>query len=145
MIDLLLARYVYVLVVVLLAIGLYGMLAHRNLVKKIIAMLIFQTAIYVFFVEGSVKDDATAPVLRSGEVVDPADYVNPLPHLLILTAIVVGVGVVGVALSLLVRIYRAHGSLDEAVVAERLSGRVHPTVAPPRSDETPDDGGAGRG
>ena len=131
MIDVLFARYVYLLVVVLLAIGLYGMLVHRNLVKKIIAMLIFQTAIYVFFVEGSVKQDATAPVLRSGEVVDPADYVNPLPHLLILTAIVVGVAVVGVAFALLQRLHEAYGTLDEEAILSDLAPR--PTS--PRSDD----------
>jgi multicomponent Na+:H+ antiporter subunit C len=135
-IDLLLARYVYVLVVVLLAIGLYGMLVHRNLVKKIIAMLIFQTAIYVFFVEGSVKLDATAPVLRPGEAVDPADYVNPLPHLLILTAIVVGVAVVGVAFALLQRLYEAHGTLDE----EAILASFDPRSSAPSAD----DGGADR-
>lgn len=116
MIDDLLARYAYFLVVVLLAIGLYGMLAHRNLVKKIIAMMIFQTAIFVFFIEGSVKDDAEAPVVRSGRAVDAADYVNPLPHLLILTAIVVGVGIVGVAFALLLRLHRAYGTLDEEAI-----------------------------
>ena len=116
MFELFLARYVYYLVVVLLAIGLYGMLAHRNLVKKIIAMLIFQTAIFVFFIEGSVKDDAEAPVLQPGRVVDAADYVNPLPHLLILTAIVVGVGVVGVAFALLLKLHRAYGTLDEEAI-----------------------------
>jgi multicomponent Na+:H+ antiporter subunit C len=115
-IDLFLARYVYFLVVVLLAIGLYCMLAHRNLVKKIIAMLIFQTAIFVFFIEGAVKEGAEAPVLRPGQPVDAADYVNPLPHLLILTAIVVGVGIVGVAFALLLRLHRTYGTLDEEAI-----------------------------
>lgn len=123
MFEVFLARYVYFLVVVLLAIGLYGMLAHRNLVKKIIAMLIFHTAIFIFFIEGSVKDGAEAPVLQPGREVVAADYVNPLPHLLILTAIVVGAGIIGVAFALLLRLHRAYGSLDEeailgAIVAE---------------------------
>jgi multicomponent Na+:H+ antiporter subunit C len=121
--ELFLDRYVYVLVLVLLAVGLYGVLAKGDLVKKVIGMTIFQTAIYLFFIEGSLQQDATAPVLDARGT-DPALYVDPLPHLLILTAIVVGVGVVGVALALLVRIYRVHGSLDEAVVADALSGRV---------------------
>jgi multicomponent Na+:H+ antiporter subunit C len=116
MMEVFLARYVYFLVVVLLAIGLYGMLAHRNLVKKIIAMLIFQTAIFIFFIEGSVKEGAEAPVLQPGQTVDAADYVNPLPHLLILTAIVVGVGIVGVAFALLLKLHRAYGTLDEEAI-----------------------------
>jgi multicomponent Na+:H+ antiporter subunit C len=122
MIELLVDRYIYVMVLVLLAIGLYGVLAKGDLVKKVIGLTIFSTAIYIFFIEGSLQEGGTAPVIRDG-VVDPGAYVDPLPHLLILTAIVVGVGVVGVALALLVRLYRTHGTLDEAVIADRLSGR----------------------
>lgn len=125
--ELLLDRYVYLLVLVLLAVGLYGVLAMGDLVKKVIGLTIFSTAIYLFFIEGSLQIGGTAPVIvRDPDgtyVTDPDRYVDPLPHLLILTAIVVGVGVVGVALALLVRLYRTHGSLDEAVIAERLSGR----------------------
>jgi multicomponent Na+:H+ antiporter subunit C len=123
MLEVVEARYVYVVVLVLLSIGLFGMLAARNLVKKIIAMTIFQTAIYLFFIEGSVKDGATVPVIDPAIGVDAGSYVNPLPHLLILTAIVVGVAVVGVALSLLLRIHRAHGTLDEELVVVALTGR----------------------
>lgn len=121
MIDLLADRYVYLLVLVLLAIGLYGMLALSNLVKKIIGMTIFQTAIYIFFIEGSVKFGATLPVIDPELGTDPAAYVNPLPHLLILTAIVVGVAVVGVALALLVSLYRTHGTFDEDAIIDELS------------------------
>jgi multicomponent Na+:H+ antiporter subunit C len=128
MIELFLARYIYLLVLVLLAIGLYGVLAKSNLVKKVIGLTIFSTAIYLFFIEGSLQLDGTAPVIDDRGS-DPALYVDPLPHLLILTAIVVGVGVVGVALSLLVRIYRSHGSLDETVVAARLARGATPLVA----------------
>jgi multicomponent Na+:H+ antiporter subunit C len=126
-IDLLFDRYVYLLVVVLLAIGLYGMLARRNLVKKVIGMMVFQTAIYLFFIEGSVVRDGTAPVIDPEIGDDPGLYVNPLPHLLILTAIVVGVGIVGVAFALLQQIHREHGTLDEDEVAEQLS---RPAPAP---------------
>ena len=119
MIELLLARSIYVLVLVLLAIGLYGILAKDNLVKKVIGLAIFQTAIYLFFIEGSVQLGATAPVIDARGS-DAASYVDPLPHLLILTAIVVGVGVAGVALSLMVRLYRAHGTLEESEIAAQL-------------------------
>lgn len=135
MIDLLLERYVYVLVLVLLAIGLYGMLVKGDLVKKVIGMTIYTTAIYLFFIEGSLQLDATTPVIDPELGSDPSNYVDPLPHLLILTAIVVGVGIVGVALSLLVRIHRAHGSLDEAVVADRLSGSSAPVGAAGTADD----------
>jgi multicomponent Na+:H+ antiporter subunit C len=133
MLEVVADRYVYVVVLVLLSIGLYGMLAARNLVRKIIAMTIFQTAIYLFYIEGSVKIGATVPVIDPALGSDPEHYVNPLPHLLILTAIVVGVAVVGVALALLIRIHRAHGSLDEPEVVARLSGAV---PLDPDEDET---------
>lgn len=120
MIELLEARYIYLLVLVLLAIGLYGVLAKTDLVKKVIGLTIFSSAIFLFFIEGSVEDGATAPVIDDRGT-DPSLYVDPVPHLLILTAIVVGVAVVGVALSLLVRVYRAHGTFDETVIAERLA------------------------
>jgi multicomponent Na+:H+ antiporter subunit C len=129
-IEYLLARYVYLLVLVLLAIGLYGMLAIGNLAKKLIGMVIFTTAIYLFFIHGSLQEGGTAPIIDPELGSDPAAYVDPLPHLLILTAIVVGVGVLGVGLALLVRIYRSHGTFDEAVIADRLSGVASPLGTP---------------
>ncbi len=128
MIELFLARYVYGLVLVLLAIGLYGVLAKTDLVKKVIGLTIFSTAIYLFFIEGSLQEGGTAPVIDARGS-DPALYVDPVPHLLILTAIVVGVGVVGVALALLVRIYRVHGTFDETVIAERLADQARDQTA----------------
>jgi multicomponent Na+:H+ antiporter subunit C len=125
-IDLLLDRYVYGVVFVLIAIGLYGMFALGNLVKKLIGMVIFTSAIYLFFIHGSLETGATAPIIDPELGTDPGRYVDPLPHLLILTAIVVGVGVLGVGLALLVRIHRSHGTFDEAVIADRLSGRSRP-------------------
>jgi multicomponent Na+:H+ antiporter subunit C len=125
MLDLILARYLYVLVLVLLAIGLYGVLARDNLVKKIIGLTIFSTAIYLFFIEGSVQTGGTVPILDARGT-DPALYVDPLPHLLILTAIVVGVGVTGVALALVIRLYRTYGSLSEMEIIARLDAEQSP-------------------
>lgn len=122
MIELFLARYIYLFVLVLLAVGLYAVLAKTDLVKKVIGLTIYSTAIYLFFIEGSLQEGGTAPVIDERGS-DASLYVDPLPHLLILTAIVVGVGVVGVALALLVRLYRTHGTLDEEVIAARLAGR----------------------
>jgi multicomponent Na+:H+ antiporter subunit C len=130
--DAVVDRYAYLFVVALLAIGLFGMLAPSNLVRKIIGMAIFQTGIYLFFIQGSVKDDATTPVIDPDVGTDPDLYVNPLPHLLILTAIVVGVGVLGVAFALLVQLRRAYGTLDEADIIEQLP----PTIG--RRDRTAD-------
>lgn len=119
MMELALDRYFYVLVLTLLAIGLYGVLARDNLVKKVIGLTIFSTAIYLFFIEGSVQAGGTLPII-DGRGSDPSLYVDPLPHLLILTAIVVGVGVTGVALALIVRLYRRFGSLSEMEIARQL-------------------------
>lgn len=119
MIELVLARYLYFLILALLAIGLYGVLARDNLIKKIIGLTIFSTSIYLFFIEGSIQYGATAPIIDERGS-DPLLYVDPLPHLLILTAIVVGVGVVGVALALTIRLYRRFGSLSEAEIARML-------------------------
>ena len=141
MVELLAARYVYVLVLVLLSIGLYGMFGMRNLAKKVIGMTIFTTAIYLFFIEGSVKDNATVPIIHPAIGSDAAAYVDPLPHLLILTAIVVGVGIVGVALALLVQIYRAHGSLDEDVVVAQLSAAPKAAVGEEARADGPTEAG----
>lgn len=119
MIELLTARYFYVIVLALLAVGLYGVIARDNLVKKVIGLSIFSTAIFLFFIEGSVQAGGTLPII-DGRGIDPADYVDPIPHLLILTAIVVGVGVTGVALALIVRLYQRYGSLSEREIAARL-------------------------
>lgn len=120
--ELLIDRYVYFFVLALLSIGLYGMFAMRNLAKKVIGVSIFTTAIYLFFIEGSVQEGATVPIIDPAYGTEAAAYVDPLPHLLILTALVVGVGISGVALALVVRIFHAHGTLDEDEVVARLSG-----------------------
>ncbi|MBI2860579.1 MAG: cation:proton antiporter subunit C [Chloroflexi bacterium] len=120
MLETFLGRYVYAFVVALLAIGLYGMLTKRNLVKKLIGMTIFQTAIFLFFIEGSTKMGATVPVIVAELGSDPARYVNPLPHALILTAIVVSVATIGVALALVLKIYRTYQSIDEDDILKEM-------------------------
>lgn len=120
MIDLFLDRYIYFFVLTLLAIGLYGVLAKTDLMKKLIGLTIFSTAIFLFFIEGAVKNGANVPIIEGGNP-DPSLYLDPVPHLLILTAIVVSVGILGVGLSLLVRIYRAHGTFDEAIIVEHMN------------------------
>jgi multicomponent Na+:H+ antiporter subunit C len=121
MLEFFLGHYAYWFVVVLLTIGLYGMLLKRNLVKKLIGMTVFQTSIILFWVAGSSKWGATVPVhdpaIPHG---DAANYLNPLPHTLMLTAIVVGVATLGVALALLIGIYRNYRTLDEDVLIDRM-------------------------
>jgi multicomponent Na+:H+ antiporter subunit C len=113
MVELFMSRYVYLMIVILLALGLYGMLGKRNLMKKLIGMNIFQTAIFLFFIEGATKAGASVPVIDELLGMEAAKYVNPLPHVLILTGIVVALSLTGAALAFLVTIYRAYGTLDD--------------------------------
>lgn len=114
------ADYNYLMTSILLAIGLYGMVGKRNLLKKIIGMNIFQTAIFLFFIQGATKTGATVPVWDARISAGVAGYINPLPHVLILTAIVVSVATTGVALALLITIYRRYRSLEEGTILERM-------------------------
>ena len=113
MIDPLLARSYYVAVFLLLGIGTYMLIASRNLVKKVIGMNVFQTGIFLFFIVAAFVEGASPPLLSA-----PEPYVSPLPHVLILTAIVVGVSLTAVALGLIVRIYEEYGTLNAAAIRE---------------------------
>jgi len=119
-IDLFLSRYVYLMLVVLLAIGLYGMLGKRNLMKKLIGMNIFQTAIFLFFIEGATKSGGSVPVIDELIGMEAAQYINPLPHVLILTGIVVAISLTGVALAFLLVIYRAYKTLDDREIMANM-------------------------
>lgn len=118
------AKYNYWAALVLLFIGLYGMIAKNNLMKKIIGMVIFQTAILLFYVSIGVKQGGSVPILLFSAdhqpLLDATAYANPLPHVLMLTAIVVGVGTLGVALTILQKIQRVHGTIEEDEVLEDL-------------------------
>ena len=114
----------YVLATMLLLIGLYGMLVKTNLVRKLMAMNVMQVAVIVFFVSLAVRAGGTPPVAleRHAGLAAGTDvaYANPLPHALMLTAIVVSVSTTGVALALLIRIHRRFDTLDEAELLDRL-------------------------
>ena len=147
--ELLIERLNYCIYVILLLIGLWAMLAKRNLVKKLIGMSIFQTAIILFYVSIAVKKDATIPIYlaehdphgsHAQESVDQnttgnqessqgpvalqpetvKGYANPLPHVLMLTAIVVGVATLGLALALTQRIYQGYGTIEEDELLDKL-------------------------
>jgi multicomponent Na+:H+ antiporter subunit C len=120
------AKYNYWAALVLMLIGLYGMIAKNNLLKKVIGMSIFQSAIILFYVSIGDKRGATIPILVHGhgdavhQLIDPTHYANPLPHVLMLTAIVVGVATLGVALAILQKIYRVHGTIEEDEILEAM-------------------------
>lgn len=94
------------------------MLFKRNLLRKLMGMSIFQTAIILFYVGGGIRRGTTIPVIEHSS--DPSLYANPLPHVLMLTAIVVSVASTGVGLALLMSIYRSYGTIDEPTALERV-------------------------
>jgi multicomponent Na+:H+ antiporter subunit C len=116
----------FIAFVVLFLWGFFIMVAHPNLVKKLIGMYVVQTSIIFLLVTTSAKKDATVPILREVSVqsataeIDPAEYANPLPHVLTLTVIVVQIATLGVSLGLVTAIYRTYGSLDEDEVLKRI-------------------------
>jgi multicomponent Na+:H+ antiporter subunit C len=101
--------------------GLSIAIVHHNLVKKVIGLYLVQTSVLFILVTFSARQGATVPILRSEPgAVDAQAYVNPLPHALTLTGIVVGVATLAVALSVIAAIYKRYGSLDEEDVLGRM-------------------------
>jgi multicomponent Na+:H+ antiporter subunit C len=111
-----LGLYNYWAVIILMMAGFYIMIARHNLVKKILGLSIFQTGIFYFYVSLGRVDGGTAPIFVAGD--SNVIYSNPLPHVLILTAIVVGVATMAVGLALIVRIYEKYGSIEEDEIKE---------------------------
>jgi multicomponent Na+:H+ antiporter subunit C len=121
MIKIMLGHYAYWFILILLAIGLYGMIIKTNIIKKVIGMTIFQVSIILFFIASSSRWMGTVPILVHGDhAAEAASYINPLPHTLMLTAIVVGVATSGVAFSLIITIYRRYRTLDETLLLEKM-------------------------
>ena len=118
-------NYPYWVAIALLMLGLYTMIAHRNLMKKVVGMTIFQTAIILFFLVMSIKRDATLPIVYPGAM-RAEDFMNPLPHALMLTAIVVMVATSGVAFAILIRLHARYGTLEEDMLAERMAAKTAP-------------------
>jgi multicomponent Na+:H+ antiporter subunit C len=104
-------RYAYVASFLVASVGVYLVVADANLVKKVVGLNLFQTGVFLFFVSAAAVAGGAAPVTTN-----PAPYVNPLPHVLILTAIVVGVSLTALALALVVRIHTTCGTIDDAAL-----------------------------
>ena len=111
---------IYSLVMILFFLGIYGMVLAKNYIKKLMAMNVMQVAVIYFYLCFAQKDGAMVPVL-DGITNNPNAYINPLPHGLMLTAIVVSLGTTGVALALLMRIKEIYGSVEEVEVLRRAS------------------------
>jgi len=103
--------YNYWICIILMMVGFYGVIAKTNLVKKALSLSLFQTGILVFYISIGKVEGGTAPVLDKA---DPnAVYSNPIPHALMLTAIVVGVATLAVAMAIVINIRERYGTIDE--------------------------------
>jgi multicomponent Na+:H+ antiporter subunit C len=109
MLDAIVAHYNYWLVIFLMMIGLYIVISRGNLVKKIVGLNIFQTSVFLLYITMAKVNGGTAPILTG----KPEIFSNPLPHVLILTAIVVGVATTALGFALVVRIRESYGSIEE--------------------------------
>ncbi len=105
----------YWIVVILMMAGLYIVMSSGHLVKKIIGLNIFQTSVFIFFISMGKVAGGTAPILKDGISV----FSNPLPHVLILTAIVVGVATTALGLAIAVRVYEAYGTVEEDEITSK--------------------------
>ena len=99
----------YWVIMVLMMMGLYIVIAHGNLIKKIVGLNVFQVSVFLLYITMAKVEGGTAPILAEGIQL----YSNPLPHVLILTAIVVGVATTALGLALVVRIHNAYGTIED--------------------------------
>jgi multicomponent Na+:H+ antiporter subunit C len=127
MLDAVLAHYNYWLIVVLMMIGLYVVISRGNLVKKIVGLNVFQTSVFLLYISLAKVTGGTAPILTG----QPEVFSNPLPHVLILTAIVVGIATTALGLALVVRDGGAYGTIeeDEILAAEEVPGTLEAEAA----------------
>jgi multicomponent Na+:H+ antiporter subunit C len=109
MIDIILGHYNYWIVIFLMMAGFYTVISRGNLIKKIAGINIFQTSVFLLYISIGYVSDGTPPIIAEGYT----SYSNPLPHVLILTAIVVGVSTTALGLALVVRIKEAYGTIEE--------------------------------
>ncbi len=117
MFDFIVSKFNYWISILLMMIGLYGMIAKNNLIKKIIGMNIFQISVFLFYISMGKVKDGTAPIHWDKASI----YDNPIPHVLILTAIVVAISTTAVALALIIRIYKSFRTIEEEQILKILS------------------------
>ena len=109
MIDIILGHYNYWIVIFLMMAGFYTVISRGNLIKKIAGINIFQTSVFLLYISIVYVSGGTPPIIAEGYT----SYSNPLPHVLILTAIVVGVSTTALGLALVIRIKEAYGTIEE--------------------------------
>ena len=115
MTDFVLQHFDYWVVIFLMMIGMYTVISRGHLLKKVIGLNIFQTSVFILYISIGYIEGGTVPIVAGQVVGNTGDFVyaNPLPHVLILTAIVVGVSTTALALALIIRIRDAYGTLEE--------------------------------
>lgn len=113
--NMFLGLFNYWVVVILMMIGFYIVIAHGNLIKKLIGLSIFQTSVFFMYISMGKVSGGTAPIFAEGI----EKYSNPLPHVLILTAIVVGIATTALGLALVVRIKEAFGTIEEDEIQKK--------------------------
>ena len=114
-----LGQFNYWVVILLMMSGFYIVISRGNLIKQVVGLSIFQTSVFILYISLANVAGATAPIIHA---VEGETYSNPLPHVLILTAIVVNVSTTAVALALVVRIKEAYGSIEQDDIGDMLGG-----------------------
>lgn len=123
MLEMLGERFTYAVIIVLMMVGLYALIATGNLVKRMVGLTIFQTSVFLLYITVGKVFGGVPPILPYDDIkdgaLDPTTlYSNPLPQVLILTAIVVGVATLAMGLALVVRIREAYGTIEDDAIAE---------------------------
>lgn len=118
------AKGIYLLTFILMGLGMAGLIVCNNYMKKVMCMNIMQVAVIFFFLCLGEKAGGTIPVAMDNAI-KAADYINPLPHGLMLTAIVVSLGTTGVGLALLTRIWDRFGTIEEDDMIDREGEDEH--------------------
>jgi len=113
--------YNYWITIFLMVAGLYIVVARSNMIKSLVGLGIFQTSVYLLYLSPGKILGGSAPILSEGVT----SYSNPLPHVLILTAIVVGVATLALGLALTVRIHEAYGTIEEDEIIEIVDREDH--------------------
>lgn len=111
-----LGTFNYWVVIILMMTGLYIVISHNNLIKKLIGINIFQTSIFILFISMGKVTGGTAPILTDTEQL----FSSPLPHVLILTAIVVGISTTALGLALVIRINKAFGTVEDDEIQQEM-------------------------
>lgn len=134
MIPLSMETMLYVCAIGLVVIGVFGVVMSNHLLRMVLALSVAETGANLLLVLAGYRPDAIAPIIGYGA--PGALMVDPVPQALVLTSIVIGVGVQALAVALLIRVYRAYGTLDLRILVERMQGDIAQAAGIPRSSST---------